>query len=166
MENDGTGKKGPDYTRAGITAELHVEPFIFEKLSASFSGSYLPALSGDIFQDKYLEAGLGYTIYEEKKGGNKISLEAKYIFGAQDNLGKRSKTKSQSRWQSPAEPAAGRPPFALPLDRASSAAARISEAAPEFRPTFPQPALSAVERAPCGALHHQPIARRTARSSS
>lgn len=88
VRDDGTGKKGPDYTRAGITAELHIEPFIFEKLSMSFGGSYLPALSGNIAQDKYLEAGLGYTIYEEKNG-TKISLEGKYIFGAQDNFGKK-----------------------------------------------------------------------------
>lgn len=88
VEDDGTGKDGPEYARAGVTAELHIEPLIFEKLSMSFSGSYIPALTGNIAQDKYLEAGLGYTIYEEKNG-TKISLEGKYIFGAQDNFGKK-----------------------------------------------------------------------------
>lgn len=88
VEDDGTGKKGPEYSRGGFTTELNLEPFIFEKLSASVSWSYLPALSGNIIQEHYIEAGLGYTIFEEP-GGSKVSAESKYIWGAQDNLGQK-----------------------------------------------------------------------------
>jgi hypothetical protein len=89
VEDDGTGKKGPQYSRAGFTWELNLDPFLFERLNASVSWSYLPALSGNIKQDQYLETGLGYTIFEDPAQNRKVSAEFKYIWGAQDNRGEK-----------------------------------------------------------------------------
>jgi hypothetical protein len=85
--NDGTGNDGPEYTRAGFTAEINFTPFILEQLTATAGVSYLPAISGDITDDQFLELGLGYTLFEDPAEGRKVSLELKYLRGAQDNLG-------------------------------------------------------------------------------
>jgi hypothetical protein len=87
VRDDGEGKKGIDYSRAGLTAEVNFEPFIFERVTASISYSFLPAISGPIDQDFYLEAGLGYTIWENPAESRKVNAELKYIWGALDNKG-------------------------------------------------------------------------------
>jgi len=87
VEDDGKGKKGPEYSRAGFTTELNFEPFILEKLTATVSWSYIPTISGTIDRDDYLELGLGYTLFEDPAENRKVSLELKYGRGAQDNLG-------------------------------------------------------------------------------
>jgi hypothetical protein len=87
--DDGEGKKGVDYLRAGLTAGLHLEPFIFERLAVSVSYSFLPAICGPIDQDFYLESALAYTIFETKDGSQKVTAELKYLWGAPDNKGKK-----------------------------------------------------------------------------
>jgi hypothetical protein len=87
VEDDGTGKNGPEYSRAGFTTELNFDPFILERLTATISWTYLPALSGNIDRDDYLELGLGYTLFEDPAENRKVSAELKYLRGAQDNLG-------------------------------------------------------------------------------
>lgn len=87
VEDDGTGKKGPEYSRAGFTSELNFQPFVLEQLTATVSWSYLPVLSGSVDRDDYLEFGLGYTLFEDPAENRKVSLEIKYVRGAQDNAG-------------------------------------------------------------------------------
>lgn len=90
VREDGDGKRGPDYSRAGLTTELNFEPFIFERLTASISYSFLPAISGPINQDFYFETGIGYTIWENPAESRKVTAELKYLRGAPDNKGKKT----------------------------------------------------------------------------
>lgn len=87
VRDDGEGKRGLDYSRAGLTAEVNFEPFIFERVTASISYSFLPAISGPIDQDFYLETTLGYTIWENPAESRKVTAELKYLWGAPDNKG-------------------------------------------------------------------------------
>ena len=89
VEDDGTGKKGPEYSRAGLTTELNFQPFLLEQLTATISASYLPAISGTIDRDDYVSLGLGYTLFEDVDANRKVSLELQYVRGAQDNRGQK-----------------------------------------------------------------------------
>lgn len=89
VKDDGHGKKGDDYSRAGLTAELTLTPFIFERLSASVSYSFMPVISGTVARDFYLEAGIAYTIFENPAESRKVTAELKYLSGAADNKGQK-----------------------------------------------------------------------------
>jgi hypothetical protein len=89
VRDDGDGKEGPEYSRAGLTAELNLTPFIFERLSASASYSFMPVISGNISRDFFLEAGLAYTIFESRDESQKVTAELKYLWGAPDNKGEK-----------------------------------------------------------------------------
>jgi hypothetical protein len=89
VQDDGNGKEGPEYSRAGLTAELNLTPFIFERLSASVSYTFMPVICGNIAQDFYLESGLGYTIYESPAEKRQVTAELKYLWGAADNKGQK-----------------------------------------------------------------------------
>jgi hypothetical protein len=89
VEDDGAGKRGPEYSRAGLTTELNFQPFLLESLTATISASYLPALSGTVDRDEYISLGLGYTLFEDTDANRKVSLELNYVRGAQDNRGQK-----------------------------------------------------------------------------
>lgn len=87
VEDDGTGKKGPNFERAGFTAELNLDPVLWERLSASVKWTYMPVLYGPVNQDQYLETGFSILIWENPALQQKATLDFTYKWGATDYLG-------------------------------------------------------------------------------
>jgi hypothetical protein len=87
VRNDGNGVEGPELSRAGVTADLHCEPFILERLSAWVGWTYLAPLHGNVEEEQYFEAGAGVTLYDDEAKQRKVAAELKYEWGAKDYLG-------------------------------------------------------------------------------
>jgi hypothetical protein len=89
IEDDGTGKSGPSFARAGFTAELNFDPILLERLTLTMSWTYMPTIHGPVDREQYLEAGLSFLIWENAANQQKVSLDATYKWGATDYLGKK-----------------------------------------------------------------------------
>lgn len=85
--DDGTGEEGPTYSRGGLSAAINFDPFLWQRLTASFSWTYLDTIHGKIANEHYIEARLGLLIWEDPDRNQRVSLDASYAKGAQDYLG-------------------------------------------------------------------------------
>jgi len=87
IEDDGSGKKGPNFERIGFTAELNLDPVLWERLSASVKWTYMPAIYGPVNHEQYLETGFSILIWENQASQQKATVDFTYKKGATDYLG-------------------------------------------------------------------------------
>jgi hypothetical protein len=87
IEDDGAGREGASYARAGFTAEVNVEPLIWDRLGATVSWTYLATVHGQIGEEHYVTGGLRLLVWENAAQDRRVTLNATYSWGAQDYLG-------------------------------------------------------------------------------